>query len=265
MALKINIDLSSFLLIVMKIIKSSGFWVCLSAFLLVLGSYLVTVEVPIQITYDHAAAEQYDLMRVYLPFGLTLWILALMFLVYGVVLRARKPLAVAQVKKQFLMASITLGVALGFLALFSTFLPWVNVKRTEPLIETRDGTFNVEQYHALTGINLLTGVNNMAGDIILLVVVGAVIGILYIPLLSLLESREADTMRALLFFLSGMCTIISVISVYAHRIWWISLRVNGALGFSATFESPGAGFLIATLCATGLIAFSIITATRGTR
>jgi len=256
-AKKLNIGLSSFLLVSIQVFKSSGFWVCLSAFLLVVGAYLVMIEVPVRITYDPAAAEQYDLMRAYLPFGFALWILAFLFLVYGVVLGMRKPLAIAQLRKTFLMISVIFGATLGFLALTSTFLPWV-IAESEPFMETRGGTFNVGQYHVLTGVSLLTGANSMAGDIILLVFVGAVIGILHIPLLTLLEREGADVMRAFLFLLSGVCIVVSLILISAHSTWWISLRVNGALGFSAVFESPGMGFLIATLCAACLIASGII-------
>jgi hypothetical protein len=157
------------------------------------------------------------------------------------------------------MVNVIVGVTLGVLALTSTFLPWVIAERTEPLIETRGGSFNVEQHHTLTGVNLMTGTNNMTGDIILLVFVGAVIGILHIPLLTLLEKERTDTMRAFLFLLGGICIIGPVALVYAHKIWWINLLVDGALGFSVTFESPGIGFLIATSCAIGLIASGIIT------
>lgn len=256
---KINNWFKFFLLVRMRIFKSSGFWVCLSAFLLALGSYLVTMGVPIRITYDPAAAEQYDLMRAYLPLGFALWILAFVFLVYGVVLGVRKPLAIAHMKKLFPMISVIVGATLGFLALTSTFLPWVVAERTEPFIETRGGTFNVGQHHALTGINIMTDTNTMTGDIILLVFVGAIIGILHIPLLTLLEEERTDAMRTFLFLLGGICIIWPVLLVYSHKIWWISLRVNGALVFSAAFKSPGTGFLIATLCASGLIAFGITT------
>jgi len=217
------------------------------------------MEVPIRITYDPAAVEQYDLMRAYLPFGFALWILALGFLVCGIVLGVRKPLAVAQLKKPFSMVGIIVGLTLGFLALTSAFLPWVIAERSEPFIETRGGTFNVGQYHELTGVNLMTGTNNMAGDIILLVFVGVIIGILHSPLLALLERERTDAMRAFLFLLGGICIISPVALVYAHRIWWINLRVDGALGFSVTFESPGTGFIVATLCAIGLLAYGIIT------
>ncbi|KPV62818.1 MAG: hypothetical protein AOA65_1598 [Candidatus Bathyarchaeota archaeon BA1] len=249
----------------MQIYRTPGIFVCLSAFLLVFGAYLATMEVPVRITYDPAAAEQYNLMRAYLPFGFVLWILALVFLVCGIVLGVRKPLAVAQLKKPFSMLSIIVGLTLGFLALTSTFLPWVIAERTEPFIETRGGTFNVGQYHALTGLSLMTGPNSMVGDVISLVFVGAIIGILHISLLTLLEMERTDTMRAFLFLLGGICIIVPVTLVYAHRIWWVDLRVDGALGFSLTFESPGMGFLIATSCAIGLIAFGIITTIKLTR
>jgi len=256
-AQKINVGSSSINLVGMQIFKSSGFFVCLSAFLFVLGVFLVTLEVPIRITYDPAAAEQWDFMRAYMPFGFALCSLALVFLVYGVVLGVRKPLAVAKLKKPFLMVSIIVGVTLGFLAVTSTFSPWIIAERTEPFIETRGGPFNVGQYHTLTGINLMTSANSMVGDIILLVFVGAIINILHIPLLSLL--KETDPKHAFLFLLSGVCVISSAALVYAHKTWWITLHVNGALGFSATFESPGIGLLIATLCGTGLIVLGIIT------
>jgi FtsH-binding integral membrane protein len=223
-----------------------------------LGTYLVTVEVPVRITYDPAAAEQYNLMRAYLPFGFALWILSLVFLVLGIVSGTRKPLAIFQLKKPFLMVNLIVGVAIGVLALASTFLPWVIAERAEPFIETRGGSFNVGQYHALTGVNLMSGTNNMVGDIILLVFVGAIIGVLHIPLLTLLEKERGDAKRAFLYFLGAICIIGPIASIYIHRIWWISLRLNGTLGFSATSISPGIGSLTATACAVGLLAFGLI-------
>ncbi|MBC7091037.1 MAG: hypothetical protein H5T50_03910 [Nitrososphaeria archaeon] len=110
----------------------------------------------------------------------------------------------------------------------------------------------------MTGFDLMMGTNSMVGDIILLVFVGAIISILHIPLLTLIEKEKANVMRAFLFLLSGICVITPVTLVYAQRIWWISLGVNGTLGFSVTFESPGIGFLIASSCAIGLIALGII-------
>jgi len=79
--------------------KKPGVLFCSSAFLLALGAYLAIIEVPVRITYDPAAAEQYDLMRAYLPFGFALWILALLFLIYGIASGVRKPLAIAQLRK----------------------------------------------------------------------------------------------------------------------------------------------------------------------
>jgi len=66
-------------------------------------------------------------------------------------------------------------------------------------------------------------------------------------------------MRALLFLLSGICIIYPIISIYAHKTWWISMPIDGALGFSATSKSPGIGFIIAITCAISLIAYGIIT------
>ncbi|MEM2740173.1 MAG: hypothetical protein QXQ29_05175 [Candidatus Bathyarchaeia archaeon] len=160
-------------------------------------------------------------------------------------------------RKPLQVVSIIVGVVLGFLASSSTLLPWIIAERAEPFIETRGGVSDAEQYHALTGIQLMTGVNSVTGDIILLVFVGAFIGILYIPLSILLEREEATTMRALLFLLSGVCIIYPVISTYTHETWWINLDANGALGFLATCRDIGVGFLIATLCASGLIVFGI--------
>ena len=236
----------------MRIFKNSGVLVCSSAFLLALGTYLSTIEVPVWVGNEH------EPMRAYLPFGFFLWILALLFLVYGTVSGARK-LPAAQLRTVFLRVSLIVGLTLGVLALTSTFLPWVIAERTEPFIETRAGTFNVGQYHALTGFDLMTGINHMEGDVISLVFVGAIIGILHIPLLTLLERERTDAMRAFLFLLGGISIIGPVALVYAHRIWWINLRVDGELGFSVTFESPGMGFLIAASCVIGLIAFGIIT------
>lgn len=256
--LTINTRSGSIDLVRMRTFRTPGILVCSSALLLALGTYLATMEVPVRITYDPAAAEQYDLMRAYLPFGFALWIFALMFLIYGIVLGVRKPLAVAQLRKPFHMICLIVAVTLGFLAFTSTFLPWVIAERTEPFIETRGGTFNVGQYHALTGLSLITGINNMKGDVISLVFVGAIIGVLHIPLLTLLEKGKTDAMRALLFLLGGMCIISPVASIYADRIWWVNSRVDGVLGFSVTFKSSGIGLLIATLSAAGLIASGVI-------
>lgn len=237
----------------MQIFRKPGVLICSSAFFFALGTYLGTIEVPVWV------GNEYEPMHVYFPFGFFLWLLALLFLAYGVVLGMRKlqKLPASQLRTAFSMVSLIVGVTLGVLALTSTLLPWIIAERAEPVIETRGGTFNVGKYHALTGVNLMMGINKV--DEISLVFVGAIIGILHIPLLSLLEREKPDAMRAFLFSLGGICIIGPLASVYAHRIWWIDLRVDGALGFSVTFESPGPGFLIATLCAIGLIASGIIT------
>ena len=237
----------------MRIFKNSGFLVCSSAFLLALGIYLSTMEVPVWV------GNEYEPMRAYLPFGFFLWILALLCLVYGIVLGARK-LSAAQLRTVFSSVNLVVGLTLGVLALTSAFLPWVIAERTEPSIETRAGAFNVGQHHVLTGVDLMTGINRMEGDVISLVFVGALIGILHIPLLALLERERTHAMGAFLFLLGGLSMIGPVALVYAHRIWWVNLHVDGALGFSVTFQSPGMGFLIATSCLIGLIASGIITA-----
>lgn len=108
-ALTINTRSGSIDLVRMRTFRTPGILVCASALLLALGTYLATMEVPVRITYDPAAAEQYDLMRAYLPFGFAFWILSLVFLVCGFVLGARKPLAVAQLKKPFSRVSIIVG------------------------------------------------------------------------------------------------------------------------------------------------------------
>ena len=50
--------------------RSPGFFVCLSAVLLALGTYLQTGEIPVRITPDLSAVDQYDLMRALWPVGL---------------------------------------------------------------------------------------------------------------------------------------------------------------------------------------------------
>jgi len=157
------------------------------------------------------------------------------------------------------MISLIVAVTLGFLAFTSTFLPWVIAERPESFIETREGTFNVGQYHALTAVSLMTGTNNMVGDVISLVFIGAIIGVLYISLLTLLEKERMDAMRAFLFLLSGICIISAVAAIYTNRIWWIDFYFGGGSGgFSASFKSPGIGLLIAIVSAAGLIAFGVI-------
>lgn len=243
----------------MKIFKKPDVLVCSSAFLFALGTYLSIIKVPVW------TGGEYEPMRAYLPFGFFLFLLALLFFVYGVVLGVRKPLPVARLRKPFSMVSLIVGMTLGVLALTSTLLPWGIAERTATLIETRGGTFNVARFYALTGVDLMMGYWGI--NEIFLLVIGAIISILA-PFFCLLESKKPDAVRAFLFMLSGICIIGPVTLVhgiiegwihaypYATQIWWINL---GEFGYSVIFQSPALGLLIATISAIGLIAFGLIT------
>ncbi|MCS7128826.1 MAG: hypothetical protein N3E36_06780 [Sulfolobales archaeon] len=249
----------------MQVLKSSSFVICLSAILLILGTCLTVVEVPVRIAYEPFAAEQYDLMRAFMPLGIVIWAIALILLTYGVFIGlsrcfTKKPLPPRQRIPSRISAIVAL--ALGSLAIASVFLPWVITERAEPLIAIRGGLLNVGQYHSLTGISIMTGVNSMAGDILLLVFTGAVISIVHIPLITLLEEKGAGAIRVFLLLLSGICIAVSIALIYAHRTWWISLQVNGSLGFSTTFKAPGIGLLTASSSAVGLMALGVITAVK---
>lgn len=259
-ALAINIRSGSIDLVRMQAYRTPGFFVCLSAFLLALGTYLAIVEVPVRITSDPTAADQYDLMRAYGPLGFALWISAFLFLIYGIVSGVRKPSAVAQSRKPFLTISLIVAVTLGALTLISTFLPWVIAEKTDPFVEIRGvGTFYVGQYHSLTGVSLITGAMNRAANVGYLVFMGIMISVLHVSLLTRLEKERTDVMRAFLILLGGACIAYPVAVIYANRVWWVSWsfgEVGGA--FSVTFISPGIGLLIAAASAAGLIACGII-------
>ena len=236
--------------------------VCSSASLFALGAYLFAIRVPVWTGEPATGSGEYELMRVFLPFGFFLWILALLSLLLGVVLGVRR-LPAVQLRTFFQRASLIIGLTLGVLALTSTLLPWVIAERAEPLVETREGTFDVGRYHALTGMNLMIGANRIVE--ISLVLVGSMIGILHIPLITLLERKRTDIMLAFLFLLGGTCIIGPVGLVYADRTWWIIMHIDGPLAFATTFESLGTGMLIATSCAIGLIASGIISVIKSVR
>jgi len=238
----------------MHIFKNPGVFMCLSASLFVLGTYLCVIRVPVWV------GNEYEPMHAYLPLGLLLWLLALPFFVYGIILGARKPLPTAQLRATFSMVSLMVNVTLGILALTSTVLPWVISERTSTPIETRAGTFNVPQHYALTGTNLMLEIGE-----VLLVLIGGIISLLT-PLLCLLERERPDVVRAFLFLLSGTCIIGPVAllqgSIQGNRIWGISF---GQLGIATVFKSPEMGFFIAALSGIGLTVSGVITAIRLTR
>lgn len=233
--------------------------VCLSASLFVLGTYLSTIEGLVWV------GNEYELMHIFLPLGFLLCFLSLLSLIYGAVLGVRKQRmpSVFQLKTVFSKVNLIVGVTLGVLTLTSTLLPWIIAERVNPIIEIRDGPLDVGRYHALTGIKLFIGTDRV--DEVSLAFVGAIISILHIPLLPLLNREKPDAMKAFLFLLSGVCIIGPLASIYTRVGWWIDMRVDGILGFTAIFESPGLGFLIATSCAIGLITFGVITTIKITR
>ncbi len=230
----------------------------LSAFLLVLGTCLAVVEVPVRIAYDPLAVEQYELMRALMPLGVFLWAVALILLAYGVFLSkcfTRRSLH----RKTYSIACVIAAPALGSLAIASLLLPWVITERTEPLIAVRGGLIDVGQYHSLTGVSLMIGVNSFAGDVLLFVITGALISIAYIPLITLI-GEEACAVKAILLLLSGVCIAASIMLMYMHRTWWITVKIDGSLCFSTTLKAPGVGLLTASSSAAGLMSLGAITA-----
>ena len=85
--------------------ESPGSVVCLSAFLLTLGTYLQTVGIPVCITSDPSAAEQTEIMHAFWPLSFAFWILAFLFFGYSLVLRRRKSSNV-QLEKPFLSRTL---------------------------------------------------------------------------------------------------------------------------------------------------------------
>lgn len=202
--------------------------------------------------------EKNEPMRVFLPLGFLLGSLALGSLACAVS-RARG-VSVSRLRAAALTVNSVAGVTLGVLTLISISLPWVIAERSEPLLETRFGVYDVGRYHELSGVVLLTGINRV--DEILLVLAGTTTGILYIPLLSLVEDERSSVERAFLFLLGCTCNMVPAALVHAQRSWWVNMYVNGALGFSVTSVGLGSGFLIVTLCAIGLLAVGAINVVR---
>ena len=233
--------------------ETSSVLVCLSASFFMLGTYLATLEELVWV------GNEYELMHIYLPISFLLWLLSLLSLVYGTVLGVRKQRIPSgfQFKTVFSKVSLIVGVTLGVLTLTSTLLPWIIAERVNPIVELRDGTLDVGQYHTLTAIKLFIGTNRV--DEVSLAFVGAIISIVHIPLLSLLNMEKPDAMKAFLFLLSGVCIIYPLTSIYTRGGWWFDVHMDGILGFTAVFKSLGLGFLIATACAIGLITFGVIT------
>ena len=239
-------------------VRTPGAFVCLSAFLLALGTYLQTVEMPVRITSDPSAADQTDLMHAFWPFSFALWILAFLFLVYAIFVRHRKPLATAQSQKLFSRNRVIAAFALGVLTLVSTFLPWVIAEVANPVIDLpRYGSVNIGQYHALTGVGLISS-NYWTGDVMYLVFASAIIAIFYMPVLAFVDSKRMDAARAFLSLLGGICAIGPIASLVATESWFIRVSfAGGSGGIQGTFVSPGIGLLIAAVSAAGLIALGI--------
>jgi len=227
---------------------------CLSASLFVLGTYLCVIRVPVWV------GNEYEPMHAYSPFGFISWLLAFPFFVYGIILGARKPLPIAQLRAVFSMVNLKVSLTLGILALTSTVLPWVISERASTLIETRAGTFNVPQHYALTGLNLTLEIGE-----VFLVFAGGIISVLA-PLFCLLERERPDAVKAFLFLLSGICILGPVAllqgSIQGNRVWGISF---GQWGIATVFRSPGIGFFIASLSGVGLTVSGVITAIKLTR
>jgi len=237
----------------MRLFGSLGGWVCSSALLLALGTYLSTVKVLVWV------GNEYEPMHVFLPLGFLLCVLSLLILACGILLGRRETVA-GRLKTVVSRASVIVGLILGLLSLASVLFPWVIAGRVEPLVETRAGALDVGRYHGLTGVDLLMGINRV--DEVSLLFAGAIIGVLHIPLLALVEKERRDAARPFLFLLAGICILAPVSLVYARGGWWIMMRVDGALGFSARLERLGVGLLVAASCAAALIVFATLTAVK---
>lgn len=233
--------------------------ISLSVSLFVLGAYLCVVKVPVWFGDPYGYGE-YEPMRAYMPFGFLLWFLALALFVCGIVLGTRKPVQFARLRTIFSQASLIVAVTLGIFALTSVLLPWVIAERTTTLVENRGGTFNVPQWYALTGLNLMREIGE-----IFLVFVGGIIGVLA-PFVCLFEGERPDAVRAFLFLLSGICIIGPVALLYndiqRNLVWGISF---GQFGIATNFQSPGIGFFIAALASVGLMVSGVITSIKLTR
>ena len=236
--------------------KSPSFFVCLSASLLVLGTYLQILEIPVRITSDPSAAEQYDLMRVLWPFGFALWISAILFLGYSLILGYRQPSATALQQRQVSRNRIVLTSALGMLVLFSSFLPWVIAEVSNPMINIpRYGSTNVGQYHELTGLSIIN--SSYWGNVMYFVFVAAAIAIFYIPI-SILSGKRMHIASTFLSILGGICIIGPIISVAKTESWAIGYQFAGGGGsVQGTFSSLGIGLLVAATSASVLFALGI--------
>lgn len=241
-------------------LRKSALFLCLSAMLLALGTYLSTIETPVW------TGGETDLMHVYtFFFSFPLWISAGVLLILGIKSGLHKPPAAAQPRKPFLNVELFVAMALGGLILVSVFLPWVNAKTINPTFERPGfGPFSVEPYPVLSGISLIS--NYWKGDVMNLLFVGGAIALLYVPLLALVEKRSAGSLRAVLLLLSGACVMFPVGTVWATERWAVPVAFGeGGGAFGAIFESSGVGLLIASASAVGLVVLGVFVGFRSVR
>ena len=220
-----------------------------------LGTYLQIAEIPVRISWEPYAAEQFEPMSLW-PFGFAVWFFALIFLGYGLILGYRQPSATALQQSQVSRNRIVLTSALGVLILLSSFLPWVIVEVSNPVINNpRFGSINIGQYHELTGLNIIN--SSYSGAIMYFVFAAAVIAIFYIPISSLARKRMRIA-SAFLSILGGICVIGPIISVVATKSWGVGFQfAGGSFGAGGTLAGIGIGFLVAAVSASGLIVLGI--------
>ena len=154
---------------------------------------------------------------------------------------------------------VILAVALGVLVLIASFLPWVIAEVTNPIVDLpRYGSVNIGQYHALTGVSLISS-NYWTGDVMYLVFASAVIAIFYIPILAFVDRQRMDAARAFLSLLGGICVIGPIASLIATESWFIRVSFAGGFGggVQGAFVSPGIGLIIAAVSAAGLVTLGI--------
>jgi hypothetical protein len=238
---KINNQIQTPKLLAGNFRRTPSFFVGASALLLALGTYLQTIEIPVRITSEPYAADQYDLMHAFWPLSFALWILAFAFLGYGFILK-RRLFANNNSERTMLPKSLIAPVALGVLTAVSPFLPWVIAKTTVS-----------GQIVSLSGISLLRS-SYWAGDVMYLVFISALIAIFYVSVITFVEKRRMGIAKGFLLILSGACIIGAILSVVSTNSWfYISSFMGGVGGQSTTFESSGIGLLIASFTAAGFV------------
>jgi hypothetical protein len=224
--------------------RSPGLLLCLSALFLVLGAYLQTVEVPVRITPDPSAADQYDLMHVMFPFALAFWGLSFAFFVSSLFVGDRKDLSAHDLNRPWLTKNLLASVGLAVVTVISVFLPWVIVRDV-----------NSGPVHALSALKLLDEYY-WSVDAVSMVLIAIILAFLYVPLLAFFERGKLGVGRAFLFFACGISIVLAIVSVLSVDPWYYTYGVL-AWTVRATFEGVGMGLVIAVVSAAGFLVLGL--------